>query len=90
MKHQILYTSIYYHNYYRIVKNPFILVLHNSDDSFGIDWLFYALTIPNLIKIFTENMNVLHDKVVPIPIGIPNAMWQEDNLSTWKKILAKK
>jgi len=56
-------------------KNPFRLVLHNSDDEFGEKQLKY-LDIPNCKKIFTQNMNVKHPQVEPLPIGIANSFWK--------------
>ena len=57
------------------LKNPFTLILHNSDDEFGEKQLKY-LDIPNCKKIFTQNMNVKHTSVKPLPIGIANSCWQ--------------
>ena len=55
-------------------RNPFRLVLHNSDDEFGEKQLKY-LDIPNCKKIYTQNMNVKHPQVEPLPIGIENSCW---------------
>ena len=55
-------------------KNPFRLVLHNSDDEFGEKQLKY-LDIPNCKKIYTQNMNVKHPQVEPLPIGMANSCW---------------
>ena len=57
------------------LKNPFTLILHNSDDEFGEKQLKY-LDIPNCKKIFTQNMNVKHTSVKPLPIGIANSCWE--------------
>ena len=56
------------------LKNPFTLILHNSDDEFGEKQLKY-LDIPNCKKIYTQNMNVKHPQVEPLPIGIANSCW---------------
>ena len=56
-------------------RNPFRLVLHNSDDEFGEKQLKY-LDIPNCKKIYTQNMNVKHSQVEPLPIGIANSFWE--------------
>jgi|TARA_R100000030_G_scaffold17197_2_gene11582 hypothetical protein len=57
------------------LKNPFTLILHNSDDEFGEKQLKY-LDIENCKKIYTRNINVLHQKVKPLPIGIANSFWK--------------
>ena len=56
-------------------RNPFRLVLHNADDEFGEKQLKY-LDIPNCKKIYTQNMNVDHPQVEPLPIGIANSFWE--------------
>lgn len=73
----------------KLFMNPFFLVLHNSDVSFDEKWLNEALNIKNLVKIYTENMNVLHDNVIPIPIGIANSMWPHGNITIWSNVLEK-
>lgn len=58
----------------KMFKNPFNLVLHNSDDSFDdVDLKYF--NIPNIKKIFTQNMNTLHPRLFPLPIGLANPMW---------------
>lgn len=58
-----------------LFKNPFILVIGNSDENFDQKYI-YLLDIPKLIKIITQNKNVIHDRVIPLPIGLANSMWQ--------------
>jgi hypothetical protein len=67
-------------------KNPFELVLHNSDQNFGEKQLKY-LDIPNCKKIYTQNMNVVHDDVIPLPIGIANSFWKWGNLDIFDEVL---
>jgi hypothetical protein len=68
-------------------KNPFKLVLHNADDEFGQRYLDKLLTIQNLKKIYTRNMNVNHPLVEPIPIGIANSFWKSGNLDIFDEVL---
>ena len=67
-------------------KNPFKLVFHNSDQNFGIIQLKY-LDIPNCKKIYTRNVNVIHDDVIPLPIGIANSFWKWGNLDIFDEVL---
>ena len=67
-------------------KNPFKLILHNSDQRFYEKQLKY-LDIPNCKKIYTQNMDVVHDDVIPLPIGIANSCWKWGDLSVWDKVL---
>lgn len=56
-------------------KNPFNLVLHNSDDPFDDIHLKY-FDIPNVKKIFTQNINTSHERLFALPIGLANNMWE--------------
>ena len=67
-------------------KNPFKLVLHNSDQNFGERQLKY-LDISNCKKIYTRNVNVIHDDVIPLPIGIANSFWKWGNLDIFDEVL---
>jgi hypothetical protein len=67
-------------------KNPFELVLHNSDQNFGERQLKY-LDISNCKKIYTRNVNVIHDDVIPLPIGIANSFWKWGNLDIFNEVL---
>ena len=67
-------------------KNPFELVLHNSDQNFGERQLKY-LDISNCKKIYTRNVNVIHDDVIPLPIGIANSFWKWGNLDIFDEVL---
>tara|TARA_Y100000389_G_C17257922_1_gene411486 strand:- start:138 stop:698 length:561 start_codon:yes stop_codon:yes gene_type:complete len=41
----------------------------------------------SLKHIYTQNCDVIHDKVTPLPIGIANSMWNHGNLSSWENVL---
>lgn len=67
-------------------RNPFRLVLHNSDQNFN-DVHCHYLDIPNLKKIYTQNVNTVHKDVIPVPIGIANTNWPWGNLESIKSII---
>jgi hypothetical protein len=67
-------------------KNPFELVLHNSDQNFGEKQLKY-LDIPNCKKIYTQNINIKHIDVIPLPIGMANSFWKWGNLDIFDEVL---
>jgi hypothetical protein len=67
-------------------KNPFRLILHNSDQSFDNEHLV-LLDILNCKKIYTQNMNVVHPNVIPLPIGIANSIWKWGNLDSLVSVL---
>lgn len=66
---------------YESIKNPFILVTHNSD--------FYApadfknrLEDKKIIAWYASNPDIQnHLKLFPIPIGLPNTRWAHGNLT---------
>lgn len=66
--------------------NDFILIFHNSDYNFEKEHL-RLFELDKLKRIYTQNMNVLNDNVIPLPIGIANSKWDHGNLKVWKKIL---
>ena len=67
-------------------KNPFTLILHNADDEFSEKQLKY-LDIENCKKIYTRNLNVLHPKVKPLPIGIANSFWKWGDLKILNEVI---
>lgn len=67
-------------------KNPFDLVLHNSDDSFD-DAHKIIFDIPNVKKIYSQNVNTTHERLVPIPIGLANSRWKWGDLNCFNSIL---
>lgn len=66
-------------------KNPFSLILHNNDHWFGEEhlWMF---DIPNLNLIYSQNTIISHERLIPLPIGVANSMWEWGNLNLWKDI----
>ena len=67
-------------------KNPFKLILHNSDQNFDKHYLKY-LDISNCKKIYTQNINVNHENIIPLPIGIANSFWKWGNLDEFNEVL---
>lgn len=59
-------------------KNPFNLILHNSDDPYDKVHLKY-FDIPNIKKIFTQNINTTHERLFALPIGLANEVWEFGN-----------
>jgi len=74
----IVYThTIYVKSLYDRIKDidkEFVVITHNSD--VNIDASFFVPN--NVVKWFTQNVNVLHDKIESIPIGLENDRWFAD------------
>jgi len=65
----------------------FNIIFHNSDAAFKNQFKA-LLEIPNLNKIFTQNISIpISPRIVPIPIGIANSMWTHGNLNVWENQL---
>jgi hypothetical protein len=72
----------------KFMKNKFNLILHNSDDNFTEQHL-KLFEIDNLMNIFTQNMNVIHPNVFPLPIGLQNQMWVYNQENIINDIIVK-
>jgi len=68
------------------LQNPFKIVLHNSDGSFNRKDLILFEKLPLLQRIYTQNMNVEHNKVFPLPIGLANSQWTHGNSKIHEEI----
>lgn len=68
------------------LKNPFILVFHNSDNGFNNKDLILFDKLHLLQCIYTQNMNVDNPKVFPLPIGLANLQWAHGNLKLFNNI----
>ena len=68
------------------MKNPFKLIFHNSDKNFNKNKLVLFDKLPLLQKIYTQNMNVIHLNVMPLPIGFANSQWKHGTENIYKKV----
>ena len=70
------------------IETPFRLYFHNSDCGFHSHHTSIFSIIPNVTKIFTQNLETEPtDKLKPLPIGIANSMYAHGNLNSWSEIL---
>jgi hypothetical protein len=84
----IIYThTMYVKQLFGIIEElpqRFVVITHNSD--VNIDNSF---SVPdNVIKWFSQNVNVIHEKIESIPIGLENDMWFK-NVRKKEKMIAK-
>jgi hypothetical protein len=68
-----------------LLKHPFTLVSHNSDNSVDARYL-KLLDNGMLVKWYAQNADIEHPKLVPIPIGIANSQWPHGDLKIFDKI----
>jgi hypothetical protein len=65
------------------LKNPFVLVTHNSDEQI-VDKYRCIADHPLLLAWSAQNVLFEHPKLHWIPIGIANSMWPHGNLSAFE------
>ena len=71
----------------KFFKNPFVLLTHNSDENITESPEIYKiLNTPNLIKWYTQNLCMKHEKLHYLPIGLANSMWPGGNLQIFKTL----
>tara|TARA_R110002051_G_scaffold43053_1_gene87794 strand:- start:2609 stop:3478 length:870 start_codon:yes stop_codon:yes gene_type:complete len=63
----------------RMIKNPFRLIFHNSDHAFNKNDLKLFNELPLLMHIYTQNNNIVDDRVGCLPIGLANSQWRHGN-----------
>lgn len=68
------------------LKNPFLLVFHSSDASFTKDHLKLFDELPNLKKVFSQNVDAYHEKLTPLPIGFANKEFAHGQLALFNRI----
>jgi hypothetical protein len=72
------------------LKNPFLLVFHNSDVSFTEKHVKLFDALPNLKKIFSKNCIINHNQVTPLPIGIANTQFAHGQLTVMDRVRNQK
>jgi hypothetical protein len=73
----------------KLLQNKFILIMHNCDESIDEKHMIIFERVENLEKIFTVNVNVKHEKVIPIPIGLSNKQWEYGDEAALLDIMSK-
>lgn len=73
------------------LQKPFTLISHNSDDGISINDLD-LLNHPQLKLWFAQNIQIAHEKLRGLPIGLTNRQWGADKIDqifnqskTWSK-----
>lgn len=78
----------FFNNIHPYIKYPYILITHNSD--YGAPYKYENfLNDSKIIAWFAQNPTIIHDKLIPIPIGIQNQYWERGNLTHYRTFLEK-
>lgn len=64
----------FFHRYFSRIDKKIILVTHNSDYSASANFKKY-LNSEKLTAWFTQNPGFVHEKLIPLPIGLENTVW---------------
>lgn len=91
------YVLHFFETLHHKINNPYILITHNSDLSpiyrrtrtytDGTTDLSRYLDDAKLIAWFAQNIDYVHPKLKPIPIGLANSYWTHGNIELFKNAL---
>lgn len=73
------YLGYFFSEIHPWVKEPYILLTHNSDYSVPGSFAHF-LDDPKLFAWFGQNTDLVHPKLFPVPIGLANQYWPHGNV----------
>lgn len=88
-KSLFVYTHIldtFFDQIYPLLKQPFVLVTHNSDAAVTEAYQKY-LNDSKIIQWFAQNVEYKHPKLIPLPIGLGNSQWPHGNLEIIQRVI---
>lgn len=68
------------------LQNRFVLVFHNSDHNFAPEHLELFRRLGKLDGVYAQNMNVVDERVRPLPIGLANRQWYNGDLTLFRRV----
>jgi hypothetical protein len=80
---KIEYLNNFYNKILKSLNTKFVLITHYGDRQAGLH--NKILNHPLLIKWYGQNMSIISDKTLPIPIGLENKYWKRTNIHTIKQ-----
>lgn len=74
-----------------LFENPFILITHNSDENIlpNKPEIDNMLNCKKIIRWYSQNVHVRHEKLYFLPIGIANHQWAHGNLYMFESVFSK-
>ena len=82
------YLAFFFRKYHSKIPVPYVLLTHNSDC--GIPGSFARfLDDPKILAWFGQNVELLHPKLHPIPIGLANRHWGHGNVDLLHKLRSR-
>lgn len=80
------YIDIFFTSKNLLPKHKFKLITHNSDYDIHQKHLNY-INYDFLEVWFAQNVNYIHEKLIPIPIGIANRKWPHGNTDIFQEVI---
>lgn len=80
---KIEYLDIFYNKIIKSLNTKFVLITHYGDKEAGLH--NKILNHPLLIRWYGQNMSIISNKTIPIPIGLENKYWKRTNIDIIKK-----
>ena len=80
---KVEYLDDFYNKIATSLNSKFVLITHYGDKEAGLH--NKILQHPLLIKWYGQNMSIISDKTLPIPIGLENQYWKHTNMLTIKQ-----
>jgi len=79
----------YVHTFFsRNIETPYILFTHNGDLPVDDNYLRY-MDNPNLLKWYGQNIMTHHPKLVSIPIGLGNEIWDHGDEKVFSEVICQ-
>jgi hypothetical protein len=69
-----------------LLKNEYVFISHNSDSAFSNSYINY-LNEKKVIKWYSQNKTLNHEKLFALPIGIANQQYSHGNLELLNQII---
>jgi hypothetical protein len=80
---KVEYLDNFYNEIVKSLNTKFVLITHYGDKEAGLH--NKILNHPLLIKWYGQNMRIVYDKTLPIPIGLENKYWKRTKINIIKK-----
>lgn len=77
--------DIFFRKVFPSIEKNIVLVTHNCDDEIDSKYEKYLNDV-RILKWYSVNVSIVHDKLVPIPIGIANSQWKHGDLNILEKV----
>jgi hypothetical protein len=82
---RVLFVYTHLLEYFRLyiapcLQQPFVLISHNSDHAVGLQDLD-LLNHPQLMRWWAQNVEVTHNRLSALPLGLANRQWGAEKLS---------